>query len=116
MSKTTPSLTDRVNALSASELVDRASTAASTAASNAADFDPIELAHRLGFRSRHAYIGGFASILLAVGSWKASRRKPSDSKSQSDRWASSSVCGRRLSSRSGSHSAPKRMTELVPVS
>ncbi len=82
MSKTSPSFTERVSAISASDLADRASSVAG----NAAEFDPIELAHRLGFRSRHAYIAGFASVLLAVGSWKASRRRSTDSKSQSDRW------------------------------
>ena len=57
-----------------------------SAAQAAAGFDPIELAHRLGVRSRHAYIGGFASIVLAFVTWSISRAKPSDSKGQSDRW------------------------------
>jgi hypothetical protein len=56
------------------------------AASAAAGFDPIDLAHRVGVRSRHAYIGGFASIVLALVTWSISRAKPSDSKGQSDRW------------------------------
>lgn len=57
-----------------------------SAAEAAAGFDPIELAHRVGVRSRHAYIGGFASIALALVTWTISRAKPSDSKGQSDRW------------------------------
>jgi hypothetical protein len=57
-----------------------------SAARAAVGFDPIELAHRAGVRSRHAYIGGFASIVLALVTWGVSRTKPSDSKSQSDRW------------------------------
>jgi hypothetical protein len=57
-----------------------------SAAHTAADFDPIELAHRVGVRSRHAYIGGFASIVLALVTWSISRAKPTDSKGQSDRW------------------------------
>lgn len=57
-----------------------------SAAHTAADFDPIELAHRVGVRSRHAYIGGFASIVLALVTWSISRAKPDDSKGQSDRW------------------------------
>ena len=56
------------------------------AATAAAGFDPIELAHRVGVRSRHAYVGGFASIVLALVTWSISRAKPSDSKGQSDRW------------------------------
>jgi hypothetical protein len=44
------------------------------------------MAHRAGVRSRHAYIGGFVSIILAIFAWSGSRAKPADSKSQSDRW------------------------------
>jgi hypothetical protein len=57
-----------------------------SAAGKAAGFDPIELAHRAGVRSRHAYVGGFASIILALVTWSISRGGTSDSKSQSDRW------------------------------
>ena len=39
-----------------------------------------------GFRSEWAYIGGFASIGISLGSWFVSRNKTGDSKSQSDRW------------------------------
>ena len=55
-------------------------------ADKTAQFDPIELAHRAGIRSSHAYIGGFASIILSIITWSTSRAKPTDSKAQSDRW------------------------------
>lgn len=42
--------------------------------------------HRAGFKSEYAYVAGFASIALSLGSWLASRGKTGDSKSQSDRW------------------------------
>ena len=56
------------------------------AADATAKFDPIELAHRAGIRSSHAYIGGFLSIILSIVTWSTSRAKPGDSKAQSDRW------------------------------
>ena len=49
------------------------------------EFDPIEKAHKLGVRSNHAYILGFASIGLSLGAWALSRGKKDD-KAQSDRW------------------------------
>jgi hypothetical protein len=49
------------------------------------DFDPIEKAHDLGVRSNHAYVLGFASIGLSLGTWLLSRGKKDD-KAQSDRW------------------------------
>ncbi len=54
--------------------------------SEVSNFDPIEKAHDLGIRSRHAYIGGFASIIIALVAWSVSRGKPGDDKAQSDRW------------------------------
>jgi hypothetical protein len=50
------------------------------------EFDPIEKAHDLGLRSRHAYILGFASIGISLAAWIASRANKSDDKAQSDRW------------------------------
>ncbi len=50
------------------------------------EFDPIEKAHELGLRSNHAYILGFASIGLSLGTWIASRINKNDDKAQSDRW------------------------------
>jgi hypothetical protein len=50
------------------------------------EFDPIETAHNLGIRSNHAYLGGFASIVIAIVAWSLSRGKKSDDKAQSDRW------------------------------
>lgn len=49
-------------------------------------FDPIRQAHDLGIRSSWAYIGGFASIVIALVAWLGSRAKPGDDKAQSDRW------------------------------
>ena len=51
-----------------------------------AGFDPIQLAHNLGIRSTHAYIAGFASVLVSLGAWLLSRAKTADDKAQSDRW------------------------------
>ncbi|ARC55883.1 hypothetical protein AS850_02170 [Frondihabitans sp. 762G35] len=48
--------------------------------------NPIKFVHDLGFRSEHAYIGGFASIVIALVAWLVSRGKKSDDKAQSDRW------------------------------
>jgi hypothetical protein len=42
--------------------------------------------HRLGVRSEHAYIAGFASIGLSYASYFISRGKKGDDKAQSDRW------------------------------
>ena len=56
------------------------------AATKTAGFDPIAMIHRVGFRSSFAYIGGFASIVIALVAWLASRGNPSDDKAQSDRW------------------------------
>lgn len=49
-------------------------------------FNPIREAHELGLRSNHAYVLGFASIGLSLGSWLISRTRKSDDKAQSDRW------------------------------
>lgn len=49
-------------------------------------FDPIHLAHDLGIRSSHAYIAGFASVLVSLGAWLLSRSRTADDKAQSDRW------------------------------
>jgi hypothetical protein len=50
------------------------------------EFDPIEKAHDLGIRSRHAYILGFASIGISLAAWGLSRVNKNDDKAQSDRW------------------------------
>jgi hypothetical protein len=50
------------------------------------EFDPIDKAHDLGIRSRHAYILGFASIGISLAAWLASRVNKNDDKAQSDRW------------------------------
>ena len=76
------SFNDKITSAVPSEVTGAVKNAAQAASS----FDPIELAHRIGVRSSHAYIGGFASIILALLTWSASRAKPTDSKSQSDRW------------------------------
>jgi hypothetical protein len=49
------------------------------------EFDPIERAHALGIRSNHAYLAGFASILISITAWLISRGKKDD-RAQSDRW------------------------------
>jgi hypothetical protein len=52
-----------------------------------AGFDPIALAHDLGIQSKHAYIAGFASIVVALVAWLRARGKAqSADKAQSDRW------------------------------
>lgn len=51
-----------------------------------AGFDPIQLAHNLGIRSTHAYIAGFASVIVSLGTWLLSRARTPDDKAQSDRW------------------------------
>ncbi|BDZ49236.1 hypothetical protein GCM10025867_14770 [Frondihabitans sucicola] len=48
--------------------------------------NPIKFVHDLGIKSEHAYIGGFASIVIALLAWLVSRGKKSDDKAQSDRW------------------------------
>jgi hypothetical protein len=63
-----------------------ATAKASDAVGKLTAFDPIQVAHDLGIRSRHAYVGGFVSIVVALATWSISRAKPSDSKGQSDRW------------------------------
>jgi hypothetical protein len=42
--------------------------------------------HEMGIRSEYAYTGGFASIILSMASWLASRAKNDHDKAQSDRW------------------------------
>ncbi|MCU1480428.1 MAG: hypothetical protein JWQ19_1214 [Subtercola sp.] len=49
-------------------------------------FDPIKTAHDLGIRSNHAYIAGFASVVIALSAWLISRRNKNHDKAQSDRW------------------------------
>ncbi|MEF2978614.1 hypothetical protein [Subtercola sp. YIM 133946] len=49
-------------------------------------FDPIKTAHDLGIQSNHAYIAGFASVVIAMSAWLISRGKKSDDRAQSDRW------------------------------
>ncbi|MCU1407718.1 MAG: hypothetical protein JWQ43_4021 [Glaciihabitans sp.] len=49
-------------------------------------FNPITLLASYGFRSEHAYIAGFASIVLSLLAWSFSRNKKTDDKAQSDRW------------------------------
>jgi hypothetical protein len=51
----------------------------------AAGFDPIRSAHEMGIRSHHAYLAGFASIVLSMLMWLLSRAKK-DERAQSDRW------------------------------
>jgi hypothetical protein len=46
----------------------------------------IKQLHEMGVRSEHAYIGGFASILLTWVGYFSSRMKKGDDKAQSDRW------------------------------
>ena len=48
-------------------------------------FDPIGMAHDFGIRSHHAYVAGFASIVISLLAWFVSRGKKDD-KAQSDRW------------------------------
>ncbi|ROQ38486.1 hypothetical protein EDF46_2124 [Frondihabitans sp. PhB188] len=48
--------------------------------------NPVKFVHDLGFRSEHMYLGGFASIIIALLAWLVSRGKKSDDKAQSDRW------------------------------
>jgi hypothetical protein len=49
-------------------------------------FDPIALAHDLGLQSKHAYLAGFASILVSLVAWLVSRGRKADDRAQSDRW------------------------------
>ena len=72
------------------------------------DFDPIEKAHELGIRSNHAYIAGFASIALSLGSWVASRVRQQEQQRRSPTVGESlSATGLPPSSRSASRSAAK---------
>lgn len=48
--------------------------------------NPIKYIHSKGFKSEHAYIGGFASIAIALLAWLLSQGKDSNDKAQSDRW------------------------------
>jgi hypothetical protein len=48
--------------------------------------NPVKFLSSVGFKSDYAYIGGFASIGLALLSWAVSRGKKGDDKAQSDRW------------------------------
>ncbi len=51
-----------------------------------AGLNPIGQLSKWGVKSEHAYLAGFASVVLSTVSWAISRRKTSHSKSQSDRW------------------------------
>ncbi|CAN5135400.1 hypothetical protein BH11ACT3_BH11ACT3_08210 [soil metagenome] len=55
------------------------------AAMDAGPLQPIRALSRAGLKSEWAYLGGFASIALSLGSWLVSRGKKDD-KAQSDRW------------------------------
>ncbi len=63
------------------EVLDRA-----RAAQSAGPLQPIQALHRAGVRSEWAYLGGFVSIAVSLGSWIASRANKNDDKAQSDRW------------------------------
>ncbi len=67
-------------------IVSDATDKAQAALAKVPGFDPIAKASELGVRSSWAYIGGFASIVIALVAWLASRAKPGDDKAQSDRW------------------------------
>ena len=49
------------------------------------DFAPVRILHENGFRSEWAFIGGFASIIVSLFSWIASRANSNHDKAQSDR-------------------------------
>lgn len=68
------------------EIVGDAAARAQRAVEAAGSFDPIARASELGIRSSHAYIAGFASVVISLAAWLISRQKPSDDKAQSDRW------------------------------
>lgn len=55
------------------------------ASKKSTEFAPVRLLHENGFRSEWAYIGGFASIIVSLISWSASRANKSSDKAQSDR-------------------------------
>lgn len=59
---------------------------ASPTLSKGSTMNPIKFVHDLGFKSEYAYIGGFASIVIALVAWLASQGKDSNDKAQSDRW------------------------------
>ncbi|MEO6534050.1 MAG: hypothetical protein ABIO06_10815 [Pseudolysinimonas sp.] len=63
------------------EALDRAK-----AAQSAGVLNPIEALHRAGVKSEWAYLGGFVSIVISLGTWLASRANKNDDKAQSDRW------------------------------
>jgi hypothetical protein len=48
--------------------------------------NPVRFLSDLGVQSKHAYWGGFASIVIALVAWLASQGKDSNDKAQSDRW------------------------------
>ena len=48
--------------------------------------NPVKFVSDLGVQSKHAYWGGFASIVIALVAWLASQGKDSSDKAQSDRW------------------------------
>jgi hypothetical protein len=68
------------------KIVGDAKKKAERTVSKAQGFDPIAKASDLGIRSSHAYIAGFASVIVALLAWLGSRAKTSDDKAQSDRW------------------------------
>lgn len=55
-------------------------------AQEVAGFNPIAEAYNWGLRPNHAYILGFASIALSLGSWGLSQLRDKNDKAQSDRW------------------------------
>jgi hypothetical protein len=68
------------------KIVGDATKRAQRTVKKAEGFDPIARASELGIRSSHAYIAGFASVIIALAAWLGSRAKPGDDKAQSDRW------------------------------
>jgi hypothetical protein len=50
------------------------------------DFDPIRILHGFNVKSSHAYLAGFASVVISLSAWLISRAKKTDDKAQSDRW------------------------------
>lgn len=68
------------------KIVGNATKKAQRTVDKAGGFDPIASASELGIRSSHAYIAGFASIVISIVAWAGSRAKPSHDKAQSDRW------------------------------
>ena len=64
--------------------------------------NPVKFLSDLGLQSKHAYWGGFASIVIALVAWLASQGKDSTTRPSPTAGASSSATGRRPSSRSAS--------------